>query len=452
MSRDLTAILVRPKGSSLVDLHGRPAGAAADEITPEWVESVVRERGRPAILRIAPLAQVGLVQVEIADIADGLPLEDPELVAALSKRGAATFVHVNHEAGQAIVHGFDAGEGLPGFVGAPGVDFTAQLQARLGCDLDALHAADDQSRAGIGIVASRTAAVLPGRSLALPVGMPSALGSFVFHDRAIGDAGEAERCIFLGFDRPLTEALLGTPGAELAKVIEAIGQSGQTLLDPEATTSLIATLRALGDRPMVTADPAARPELVRAAEALVLSSGRVFSAGDRVDFWNDRVLPLLSLADVEPVIEAGELEELERAESVLHALIEVVPSAAPPGGAGSVLESIADRELQPLLPPLAEDGQYAGSVLTLRPERLLEQLRTLDGDRLSKAVARLEHAWYRAKSGQPPEGEGFEAFRKALGERGQADVDRVLRHLSELRVVFEVAAVNDLTIAIAFYG
>lgn len=284
MSRDLTAILLRPSTSSgLLSASGAPV-STDEPITPVWVEQVVRARGRPAILRVAPLAAVNLVQVEVADVADGLPTEDPELVAALSARGTATFLHVNHEANQAILHSFDKGAAGEGFVGVPGPEFAERIVARLGCDLDALHAADDQSRVGIGVVASRTGALLPGRALALPIGMPSGLGSFAFHDRAIGNGEDAERCAFLAFDRPLVEALLSTPANELGKVVEAVAASGRSMLDDATVAEIIGALRALGDTTIGTADPEKWPMLIRAAELLVLSSGRVFAAGDRVDF------------------------------------------------------------------------------------------------------------------------------------------------------------------------
>jgi hypothetical protein len=451
MDRDLTAILLKPESTGLVDASGAPM-TPAEPISAEWIEQTVRARGRPALLRVAPLPAVGLVQVEVCDVTDGLPTEDPELVAALSKRGSATFVHINHEAGQAIIHGFKAGVGGEGFVGVPGADFATQLQTWLGCDLEALHGADDQTRAGLGVVASRTAALLPGRSLMLPVGMPSALGSFAFHDRAIGSDEQAERCSFFAFDRPLVDAIVATSGTQLAKIVEGVVGSGGSMLGEDLFTNVKNVLRSLGEKPLTAAEPAARPDILRAVELLVLSSGRVFAGGDRVDYWDERVLPLLSIGGGEPVIDADDLETLESAESSLHALVEIVPSAAPPGGIGTVLEGVADRELSPLVPQLAADGGYAGSILALDPQRITQLLRDLDGDRLSDAVERVEHAWYQKTTSKAAEGEAYDAFRRQRLERGQPDVDRVLRHLSELRIVLEVAAVNDLVVAISFYG
>ena len=258
-----------------------------------------------------------------------------------------------------------------------------------------------------------------------------------------------ERCTFFAFDKPLVQAICNTPGADLAKVMEQARQDiGK---DPEGR-QVLETMRALDKKPIKEADPGSRQLLVRAIEMLVLGSGRVFAAGDSAPYWDERVLPLLSLTDQAPVVDEDEIEELDEARSVLHALVEVVPAKAPPGGAGQVLESVADVELQPLLPDFVEDGMYAGSILQLDPARLLGALRTLDSDKLSKAVALLEAAWWTKKTGQPAEGEAYAAFRRGHAEKGQPDLDRALRHLSELRVVFEVAQANDLTVALAFYG
>ncbi len=449
MSKDLTAILLK---AASADGQARGPGEPGAFVDPAWVESVIRERGRPAIVRIAPLPAVGLLQVEVSDVSDGLPTEDPELVGALSARGQATFLHVNHEADQAILHGFDAGTAGEGFVGKPGEDFTARLRSRFGCDLDALHAADDQTRTGIGVVGSRTAALLPGRSIVLPIGMPSALGSFTFHDRAVGAGPEAERCAFFAFDRQLVAALSATPGAELARIVEDAVAAQDKAASVEASGALVRALTALGAGKIGEASPEARPALVRAMELIVLGSGRVFAGGDRADYWDGRVLPLLSLEDSEPVIDEDDLPTLDATESLLHALVEIVPFASPPGGPGTVLETIGDRELAPLLPALAVGASYSGSILQLDPTRLLERLRKLDGERLTHMVERLERSMYRAKFKSPAEGEAFQSFRRGAAEAGQTDIDRVLRHLSELRIVLEVAAVNDLVVALAFYG
>src|ERR1051325_2296046 len=104
--KDLTAVLV-------------PAG----QFTVEDVHKIVRESGRhAAIVRVAPLPNVKLLQIEVHDVR-GMPCEDPALVQRFSTGGRATFVHVNHSAKQAMVHGFVDGKGDDGFAGAPGDEF-----------------------------------------------------------------------------------------------------------------------------------------------------------------------------------------------------------------------------------------------------------------------------------------------------------------------------------------
>ncbi|MCA1662667.1 MAG: hypothetical protein LC659_00055, partial [Myxococcales bacterium] len=148
--RDLTAVIV-------------PAG----QLTVERVHAIVRESGRhAALVRVAPLAAVGLMQIEVHDLR-GMPNEDPSLVQRFSAGGRATFVHVNHSAKQAMVHRFVDGKGDEGFAGAPGDDFTTRLRAEAGADLPSLHAADDGTRLGIGVAASSTFALYKQRTLAI---------------------------------------------------------------------------------------------------------------------------------------------------------------------------------------------------------------------------------------------------------------------------------------------
>src|SRR4051812_5703914 len=128
--KDLTAILL-------------PAGQLIDE-------DILAEAARFGDVwgRIAPLAALNLTQGEILDGSRGLPRESPEVLMELSKRGSATFMHVNHSAKQALVHHFVKGEAQPGWVGAP-EELDDKLRAAVGHDLEALHQADDGSRPGI---------------------------------------------------------------------------------------------------------------------------------------------------------------------------------------------------------------------------------------------------------------------------------------------------------------
>src|SRR5581483_1856021 len=146
MPKDLTGILLR-------------RGALGDDD----IERIVLARGYgDVLLRIAPLDAVGLTQVEVHGARDGLPCEDPALVEQLAAGGLAAFVHVNHTASQAVIHSFHPGGSQPGFAGSPGAEFDARLRSEVGATLEAITAADDGSRLGIGIAASRTRALVRG--------------------------------------------------------------------------------------------------------------------------------------------------------------------------------------------------------------------------------------------------------------------------------------------------
>src|SRR5262245_27587982 len=85
------------------------------------VAHTVLERGYGDLwLRLRRLAGPGLLQVEVCD-ARGMPCVHPALIERLSSPDKrATFVHVNHQAGQALVHHFSGGKEVEGWMGAPG--------------------------------------------------------------------------------------------------------------------------------------------------------------------------------------------------------------------------------------------------------------------------------------------------------------------------------------------
>src|SRR5579871_6358680 len=163
MAKDLTAILI-----PLLQLDDE----AARRVVLEWAGT------RDLFVRVQPLPQVAMRQIEVLGADDGLPCEDPELVGRLSLGGRAAFVHVNHSAKQAILQLFEDGRADPGLVGEPSDAFSAQLAQKLGATLDAITAADDGSRLGIGVTASNTRARARGRTLTVPPGTPTDTRSF----------------------------------------------------------------------------------------------------------------------------------------------------------------------------------------------------------------------------------------------------------------------------------
>jgi hypothetical protein len=436
MPSDLTAILL-PR----------------DERSAEEIERAVVERGLgDVIVRVARLDAVGLTQVEVCDARRGLPCEDPDLVARLARHGRAAFVHVNHTAKQALVHPFVDGTAGEGFAGQPGAEFEARLAAAVGHGLPAILDADDGSRLGIGIAASSTVALVRGARLVVPAGTPTGLGSFAFHDRGAGLQPGTERLALFAYDAAqLALRFSSTPAREQAAVLP-VAPSGAFAPLEGARAEAVAQLSALDEAAAAEALRAVDERAaVRALELCALEAARVFAGGDRLWFWDERVLPMFSLAAGDPVIEPGDVDDLDDAASVLAAMVDVLPWAAPPSGEGSHLGGVADDELAPLAAWARAGEEYAGSIFRLRPGRLLELVRALDGPTLQQRIERFERAWYRAARPGMPEGDAFETWRRAKAEEGHADIERVLADWAELRVVLELAEANRFEVALVFY-
>jgi hypothetical protein len=190
---------------------------------------------------------------------------------------------------------------------------------------------------------------------------------------------------------------------------------------------------------------------VRALELCALAASRAFASGEARAFWDERVLPMFALAATDPKIDSSEVEDLDDCDSILHAIVEVLPYSAPPSGEGSLLHSIADDEIAPLAPWAQAGEEYAGSVFLVKPDRLLQIVRGLDGNKLRELINKFEHAWYRAARPGHPEGDAFETWRKVKAEEGQKDVERFVKNWTELRIVLELAAANQLLVGLLFY-
>lgn len=433
MPGDLTAILV-PEG----------------QLSPARVHSIVLATGRnPALVRIANLQKLKLMQIEVHDPRRGLPTEDPELVGRLSAGGRAWFVHVNTQAKQALVHGFVDAQAQEGFAGKPDDEFTARLKSEVGFDLPALIEADDGSRLGIGIASSSTVALVQGRELIVPRGTPTALDSFFFHDRGRALEDKQERLAFFAFDRKLA---FETAGADLAKRLETAPAGTYNPLEG-ARAEAVEALAALGSK-----SPAeAKLQHQRALELAAFAAGLAFAGGDEVEYWNDRVLPAFTICSQpgvpKPVLDAAEAEELDDSTyGILEAMIETLPFPAPPGGESALLSQLSPAEIAPLAPWAAADAEHAGAVFVLRYERLLSMVRALDGKRLSEVAVEFAKSFYRALRPGQPAGDAYETWRVSKEEEGAEDLDRFVNDWAELRACLELAAANGLDVAMLFYA
>lgn len=423
--RDLTAILI-------------PMG----QVPVEAIERLVLARGYGDVyLRIAPLQAINLVQIEVCDAGEGKPTVDPELVAQLSIGGKSAFVHVNHYVKQALVHPFANGAPQESFVGEPGQGFEAALRGVFGHELAAITAADDGTWRGFGLTASRTRIFIDGvPPRDVPSGFPTGLDSFRFHDRGGGLPAARDRMAIFGFDRRAADEVLSQPGAKIAEWLQlrprALGPLGGLL--PE----VVAELSALGER-----SPKDARCSVHALELVALACGRVFATGEDVAFWNDRVLPLLSLSVAPPQIEADEVEDLAETKSLWHAIVEVVPFAAPGSGEGKLVSQIGDDEIGPLSPWYEPGSEYDGLVFVLDPTRLLTQMRQITRETLEELEQKFLVAWFEAL-GKPGEFEPWAQQRLIAGEEDQG---RVLGTLAELRTVLELSVGYQLHPAVVFY-
>jgi hypothetical protein len=389
-------------------------------------------------LRVRPLAGVGLTQIELLD-GGGLPRADPALVAALSDKGRAVFVHVNHQAKQALVHAFEGGRELHGWVGEPPA-IDGELGKSLPITLADLIAADDGSRRGFGVAASDTVGLSRGRELKMPAGMPTALGSFGFHDR--GGAG-VDRVAPIAIDVAAVRlAWHSTPGAELAVRLRALPAG---CLGPLAQVREQAedALYQLGDQTPAQAELRSTPAL----ELVALTEAYLFGGGEAVPFVDQRLLPMFSLASGEPALDPEEAEELEQAPSVLEAMVDVLPYGSPEG---AVLEQIEDRELSPLATWARPGDEVAGSLFLLGGERVRKLLWSVDATELAARVDRFYRAWWKAGH-DGPEGDEFLRWRDEADGRGRADIDRFLAAWGEWRALTELGHVNGLQIALWFY-
>lgn len=470
MPTDLTAIL----------LPAPPRGP-----NPNQIVKIVSENAPPVVwLRLVPLQRLGLTQLEVLEGDTGLPAVSPKLVEALAAAGGedgkALFVHTNQDAKQALLHAFEGSATVASYNGVPSEEFAGEVQRLTGSSIEELVAADDGSRGGFGRAASRTAILQRGRVFLVPAGTPTGMGSFRFHDRGHGidqppsegpaeegapaaapegdqqadaDDTEGARVAFFAFDLELIkQAWNEMPGAELAKVIAS---APPAVLGPLSGLR-DETARVLAALPTPPGQQAEQPvEHVRAFEMLALAHAAVFGGGDALGYVDGRLLPFLAIGDAAPIIDDDdEARELEDMGSVLQAMVEVLPYPKPPGGYGQLLEMVSDAELDALAPWARAGEEYHGAIFRVNPERLLEQVRALDGGKLALRLESFFKVLFEARHGQPaPAADNvYAAWRNAIEDRSQPDIERLLTDWAELRLVLEIAALNKLAVGLIIYG
>ena len=433
--RDLTAILV-------------PAG----QLDPPSVRRIVVSGGYGDVfLRAKPLAAVGLVQIELFD-ADGAPRLDANLVARLSERGAAAFVHRNTEAGQAILHAFAGGkEAEPLWHGKP-EEIDERARALFGHTVTQIAEADDGTRVHPAFAGSGTMAIVRGRPLGVPVGMPLTLNTFTFHDRNLAQAAQAgqvpdgDRVALLAFDAEAVRSSWQTvAGTDLAERIKALPDH---IVGPlsDARDEAVRALEEIGEETPEAAGLAS----VRAIEMVTLSESYLFGGGETAGYLDERLFPIFTLATPEPTFDdTSEAEELESSESVLAAMVDVLPYRSPEG---PVMESFEAGELRPLAPWARPGEEYVGTVFLLHGDRVRDLLTRVEQRDVAGWVDRFYRAWWQAQSDELSSGAEFEAWRDKMDQRGGADVQRFLIDWAEWRTLLQMAHINQLQPALVFYG
>jgi hypothetical protein len=452
MPADLTAILLPlpPRG-----------------LQPNDIVNVVAQNGPPAAwVRLVPMEKHEIHQLEVMDGQTGLPSVSPGMLAALSQNGGkALFLHVNHSAKQALLHAFEDGIEVASYSGEPDETFAGEISRLVGLTTDDIASADDGTRVGFGQAASRTAAVVRGRLLLVPPGTPTGLGSFMFHDRghdriepgadadADGGDGEGTRIAFFAFDGALIQQAFGElTGKQLAQVISGAPQEiiGPLIALRDTTAKMLSGIDTQPGR--AEKHPAWH---THAFEMLALCHAGVYSGGDTLRYLDQKVLALLNIGEATPIIDADDAEELEELPSLLDAMIEVLPCPKPPAGYGPLMEMIGPDEIGALVPWAKPGEPYDGAVFLIKPDRVLQLVRSLDGNKLAQRLERFSRALYTARHGSP-EGEAAEKayieWRSGHEQRSRADIERFLTAWAELRMVFEMAAANQMNIGVIVYA
>ena len=98
---------------------------------------------------------------------------------------------------------------------------------------------------------------------------------------------------------------------------------------------------------------------------------------------------LLNIGDATPIIDADDADELEELPSLLDAMIEVLPCPKPPAGYGPLMEMIGPDEIGALVPWAKQGEPYDGAVFLVKPDRLLQLVRSMDGNKLAQRLSAL---------------------------------------------------------------
>lgn len=413
-----------------------------------------------------------LLQLELYDLEDGTPVFVEQLLFALSDDGkSALHLSVDSDDGVVALQCFSdqtpqiRWSDRPANFKSENVDPPGERpypQGEAGLDqmlTDEMHVSWNElqtmtvSEEAADVADESTALLLRGRIVKPPNGQLRDGSLHSFHETDITSDGEEDHLALIALEpKALEDLWTQQPAGQVLGFLQMISTVRQKVLGPLAHVLNEVGLHIEGggqlDKPLVEAE---HPELLN-YEILAMSTAVAYWGGIPVNYFDERLIPLLSICESE-INESALADALPEIEDLglLSAMTEVLPYSAPEG---SLLESFDDTEVAPLAPWAVKDDSYEGTLFLLNTERLLTMLQRFDETQLqSKANAFLQ-IW--AKLRFPPDEGGAEGDLESwLVEREDLDnndwQDQV-HLLNRLRAILEFSKLNELKPALFFYG
>ncbi|PID38155.1 MAG: hypothetical protein CSA65_08700 [Proteobacteria bacterium] len=413
-----------------------------------------------------------LIQIEIYDLAEGVPIFAEEIGPTLSQAaGLSLVVGIDESDDEAALMLCQNGEQAFAWAGSQ-QEFEARdeegtelkgpegfrhvFKDLIGHTFEGFLEACPRNDEAREVADEHTDLLLRGRFMGLPEGFPRIADLFLFHEEdddedeaADGDnknEAEQDRVALVLLDLRLTEVLWKESTAqEVSKFLEAIEPLKGKVLGPLARDLEEAKDWVRTQPPARPLEQAPAPDLTT-FEVLAMATALSFSGGTSTQRFDERLLPLLSLGDsqISGSIIKDSLNDIEHL-GILSAMAEVLPYSVPEG---ELLECFADEELRPLADWAVKGNHYEGSLLRVDIKRVAELLQELDVDTLRAKAEAFGRAWFEVSPGSVTSYEAWQAVRP----QDKEEWDRLLIQVGELRLVLSLLGVNNLEPALLFYG
>lgn len=412
-----------------------------------------------------------LIQIEIYDLSEGVPIFAEEIGPKLSQAAALSLVvGIDESDDEAALMLCQNGEQAFAWAGSQ-EEFQAEddegnelkgaegfrhvFKELIGHGFEDFLAACPRNDEAREVADEHTDLLLRGRFMGLPEGFPRIGDLFIFHqedelddDEREGDHDddEQDQVALVLLDLRLTQVLWTESTAqEVSQFLQAIEPIKGKVLGPLAGDLEAAKEWVASQPPSRPLEQAPHPDLTT-YEVLAMATALAFTGGTSTQRFDERLLPLLSLGEgqITGSIVKDSLEDIEEL-GVLSAMAEVLPYSVPEG---ELLECFADEELRPLADWAVQGNQYEGSLLRVDIQRVAELLQQFDVDTLKAKAEAFGRAWFEAAPGSVTSYDAWQAVRP----QDEADWDRLLIQVGELRLVISLLSVNNLQPALLFYG